>query len=290
MVVALLAGAALALQARQGLDWSELADPVHVRWARVLAGSVLLLAVGGAARSVLRRLRAAARRRRARGAAADPEGEEVPLLLRVLATVLVLAALALAVWVVQQVAGPTPPEAAPPAPSSDGGSPAPSDGGRPAWPVLLAVAAVLVGAVIATRLSDVRNDHRTREEEADGGQPQEVELAAAIEAAEIQLGHHDDTRMAIVAAYRAMTASLTADLARRRDGGAGARASDTPTELLERAVAAGQVGPGPAGDLTALFREARFSRHPMGPADRRAAQQALALVRDELAAVRNRGG
>src|SRR6478735_8354721 len=42
-VVALLCVAAVALRARQGLDWEQLADPVAVRWARVLLGAVLLL-------------------------------------------------------------------------------------------------------------------------------------------------------------------------------------------------------------------------------------------------------
>ncbi len=39
-VVALLGVAAVALRARQGLDWEQLAEPVEVRWARVLFGTV----------------------------------------------------------------------------------------------------------------------------------------------------------------------------------------------------------------------------------------------------------
>jgi hypothetical protein len=46
------------------------------------------------------------------------------------------------------------------------------------------------------------------------------------------------------------------------------------------------VSAGPASTLTELFREARFSRHPMGEPHRRAAEDALRAVRDELAGVR----
>ena len=80
-----------------------------------------------------------------------------------------------------------------------------------------------------------------------------------------------------------MAATISAGLARR---GSSARASDTPTELLTRAVGSGLVSEGPATTLTELFREARFSRHPMGERHRRAAEDALHAVRAELAGVR----
>ena len=94
------------------------------------------------------------------------------------------------------------------------------------------------------------------------------------------MAHPADARAAIVAAYRAMASHLDAQLAR---SGGGALASDTPTELLARAVAARLVSSGPAAELTELFREARFSRHPMGAGERARAEAALAAVRAELA-------
>ena len=54
----------------------------------------------------------------------------------------------------------------------------------------------------------------------------------------------------------------------------------TPGELLTRATEAGLVRGTAAGQLTALFYEARFSSHPLGHRQRDAAERAL----DELAA------
>ncbi|MYS56611.1 DUF4129 domain-containing protein, partial [Streptomyces sp. SID6013] len=57
------------------------------------------------------------------------------------------------------------------------------------------------------------------------------------------------------------------------------QASDSPSDLLTRAADAG-FAPGPAGPrLTALFREARYSSHPMDGSHRAAAAAAL----DEIA-------
>ena len=55
--------------------------------------------------------------------------------------------------------------------------------------------------------------------------------------------------------------SCPSGLARR---GRGPRPSDTAGELLDHAVGAGLVSGAPARTLTELFREARFSEHPMG--------------------------
>ncbi|MFD6190518.1 DUF4129 domain-containing protein [Streptomyces sp. NPDC060275] len=64
-------------------------------------------------------------------------------------------------------------------------------------------------------------------------------------------------------------------------------ASDSPADLLTRAAGAGRT-PGPAAPrLTALFREARYSSHPMDGSHRKAAADALeeiaALLRDREA-------
>lgn len=59
-------------------------------------------------------------------------------------------------------------------------------------------------------------------------------------------------------------------------------AADTPDELLARAARLGLVRTDAAARLTALFYEARFSSHPMPPAQRDEAQQALAELADSL--------
>jgi hypothetical protein len=70
--------------------------------------------------------------------------------------------------------------------------------------------------------------------------------------------------------------------------GAERGAAGTPDELLRRAVRSGLLSAGDdsaahnsaARTLTALFYEARFSTHPLGPGQRATAARAL----DELAA------
>ncbi len=53
------------------------------------------------------------------------------------------------------------------------------------------------------------------------------------------------------------------------------QAADTPAEYLDRVATAGVVPVSPASRLTEVFREARFSLHPMGQTQRRVAEQAL---------------
>lgn len=281
LVVALVAAAALALQGRQGLDWGALAEPVEVGWARVVGGAVVLLVLIAMARTLLRRVLRPRRPVQSSGRA-EPEGQPIPLLLRVLAVVLIVAITALSWWILTQFLAPV-------GVGEQGTDqpldPGPGAGGPPSvsWPVLIGVAAVLLVAAAVTRLVGRSSDPGLAGSDRDSEDADSQELAAAVTAAEEHLAHHADARAAIVAAYQAMATRITAGLARR---GGTPRASDTPTELLGRAVAAGLVGTGPAGDLTALFREARFSRHPMGPAQRAAAETALSAVRDELEARR----
>ncbi len=93
-------------------------------------------------------------------------------------------------------------------------------------------------------------------------------LLKAVESGQSALRRLDDARSAIIACYVAMEESLA------RAGTARA-AADTPDELLARAALRGLVTGGAAARLTALFYEARFSSHPMRPAARDAAEQAL---------------
>jgi hypothetical protein len=285
-VVALLCVAAVALRARQGLDWEQLADPVEVRWARVLLGTVLLLVLVTVARRMLKRLR---RRRPGRpddDDHAEPEGEPIPWYLRVFFALLVLAALAAAFYVVSSL---TPPPAPPlHAPGLDPHRDvAPPSGGpdtRTSWTVLVLVGLVLAGSALATRWAARRQQAGTAEPDPEGSEQDEVDLlVAAVDAADEGLHQHADPRAAVLAAYAAMAGQLSGGLARR---GRAARRSDTATELLDRAVTAGLVDGTPARTLTELFREARFSEHPMGEDARRSALGCLAQVRGELAARR----
>ena len=103
----------------------------------------------------------------------------------------------------------------------------------------------------------------------------ESELARAVESGQAALTELDDARAAIIACYVAMETSLARAGTKRE-------LAETPDELLDRAMAAGQVPAVPAGTLTGLFYEARFSTHPMPPAKRDQAQRALADLADHL--------
>jgi Domain of unknown function (DUF4129) len=123
-------------------------------------------------------------------------------------------------------------------------------------------------------------------EEAEG-------LREAVASGRAALADLDDARAAIIACYAAMERSLA-------ERGAERGAAGTPDELLDRAVRAGLLRGSDGRDsggrdsggrdhashhnaartLTALFYEARFSSHPLGPGQREAAARAL----DELAA------
>ncbi|HEX6935915.1 MAG TPA: hypothetical protein VF227_05305, partial [Actinomycetes bacterium] len=211
LVVALLTAAAVALQARQGLDWDALTDPVRVEWARVLAGSVLLLVLASLARSLLRRLRPRRRRPPGDGDRTEPEAEPFPFLLKVLAALVVLAALG-AVWFVVDAVSGSAPAVQPTPPSPDGGSGEPGAGLPQSlpWASLLLAAAVLLVVAAAGRLLAARRAGADQEAEPEAVEPDAAQLSAAVEAAESHLAAHDDVREAIAAAYAAMAASIGA--------------------------------------------------------------------------------
>ncbi|WP_441248495.1 DUF4129 domain-containing protein [Kitasatospora sp. McL0602] len=94
--------------------------------------------------------------------------------------------------------------------------------------------------------------------------------------------HGDDARAAVIACYAAMTASLAAS-------GVTGRAADTPSDLLDRAAAGGLLGTGPQlrnhpQTLAALFREARYSSHPMTDDHLLRARAALDAIAAQLPA------
>ncbi|MEV5614008.1 DUF4129 domain-containing protein [Streptomyces sp. NPDC052225] len=98
-------------------------------------------------------------------------------------------------------------------------------------------------------------------------------LFSAVRSGRRALADGVDARAAVIACYAAMEEALAVS-------GVGRRASDSPADLLTRASRAG-FAQGPAAPrLTALFREARYSTHPMDDAQRTAAAEAL----EEIAA------
>jgi len=107
-------------------------------------------------------------------------------------------------------------------------------------------------------------------------EPDAEPLVAALAAGARVLHEDPDPRTAIIGCYAAMERSLA-------DAGSPPRMADTPAEVLSRATASGLVRSAPATTLTGLFRQARYSSHPMTEADRGTAIDALAQVRADLA-------
>ncbi|MFJ2780635.1 MULTISPECIES: DUF4129 domain-containing protein [unclassified Kitasatospora] len=146
--------------------------------------------------------------------------------------------------------------------------------------VLLVVLAAVVAAVLVAAL--VRGWRRlrlpgpgSRTAPAVGPARAEDVLAEAVATGRRAL-RGGDARAAVIACYAAMEGSLAAS-------GVARHASDSPTELLERAVADDRVDPVQARALTALFHEARYSTHPMDDSQVRRARTALDTIADRLA-------
>jgi hypothetical protein len=100
-------------------------------------------------------------------------------------------------------------------------------------------------------------------------------LVQAVDSGRRALLDGTDARAAVISCYAAMEESLA-------DSGVARRASDSPQDLLERAVANGLPAGAAAAALTTLFREARYSTHPMDAGHRDRAAAALAEIAHSL--------
>jgi hypothetical protein len=109
---------------------------------------------------------------------------------------------------------------------------------------------------------------------ADAGGP---DLARAAELGLAEIGDRSrDPREAIIACYAAMEQELD------KSPGTSPQDSDTPSEVLARAVELHALQSHSATELVDLFEEARFSPHVMNEGHRADAMRALRLVQREL--------
>ena len=99
-------------------------------------------------------------------------------------------------------------------------------------------------------------------------------IAADADAQRAALGR-GAPRNAIVECWLRLEAAVTA-------AGVERTPADTSAELTERVLATQHVDDVAIATLAALYREARFSEHPMGEESRRAAIEALDAVHDGL--------
>jgi Domain of unknown function (DUF4129) len=113
--------------------------------------------------------------------------------------------------------------------------------------------------------------------EPDAEPPAPPSLALAAERGLAEMGDLSrEPREAIIACYAAMEDALA------RAPGAMPQESDTPSEVLARAVEHHAIHTGTATDLVELFAEARFSPHVMHEGHRDVAMRALQTVLAEL--------
>lgn len=172
----------------------------------------------------------------------------------------------------------SPPDSAPGTPA---GRPAKrGDTSRLLMATTAALIVMMVIATVATALRRPRLDSvpvsGSAAVAAEGAEP----LAVAAERGLVEVVNPNlEPREAIIASYAAMERAL-ADAP-----DAAPRASDTPSEVLARAVGNRTLSPGSATELVGLFTEARFSRHVMTEQHRGAAERALRSVLGELRAV-----
>jgi hypothetical protein len=109
-----------------------------------------------------------------------------------------------------------------------------------------------------------------------GAQP----LAVAAERGLAEMGDLSrEPREAIIACYAAMEDALA------NAPGAVPQDSDTPSEVLARAIEHHAIHGASASELVGLFAEARFSPHVMTEEHRQAAVRALEAVLAELRSV-----
>ena len=105
--------------------------------------------------------------------------------------------------------------------------------------------------------------------------PAAAEVRAAVQISLEEIEREPDPRRAVVKAYARMEATLG-------EHGVPRRGAETSLEYMTRSLGALRVSRPPVEQLTSLFHEAKFSRHPVGASMKADAIGALVSIRDEL--------
>jgi len=139
--------------------------------------------------------------------------------------------------------------------------------------VIVAVVAVVVGVpqtrrYLADRRADAEVRRRANAPQADSN------VRAALSRASFELDLGQDPRTVILALYSEMLVHLRPMV--------GDVETSTPEEIRTAYLEHFGVRPAAARTLTRLFEEARYSTHPLGPAERDRAQDAVRATIDDL--------
>lgn len=146
------------------------------------------------------------------------------------------------------------------------------------WIPIAVVVGLIVAAVVAYVVAERRALGGRR-----GDDSLAEQLAVVLDETLDDLRAEDDPRRAIIAAYARLERVLAAN-------GVPRRAADTPAEYLRRVLRDLELEPAAVERLTALFTEAKFSRHDVDTTMKEEAIDALEQVRDELRLAREAPG
>lgn len=153
------------------------------------------------------------------------------------------------------------------------------------WVVLAVVIGAVIAVLVALRLHFVRRRRQLDRDrdprlgpvphpEPEADEEDLAELDQRLDRALDEVAH-GEPRNAIVAIWLHLQRLLAA-----RDFASDA--ADTPSEFAERARTAYHLDPDALGELAALYREARFSRHPLTENHRARAQSCLTRLQAGL--------
>lgn len=150
---------------------------------------------------------------------------------------------------------------------------------------LIGYTAVLAGCygIFVLLRSLWRNRWRAPEKRPDTGfevLPDQAVLASLHDDAQAQLSALEGggPRDSIVACWLRLEEIVA-------ESGVPARRSETSTELVSRVLHQLDLDPRPVATLASLYREARFSEHPMGEASREDARSALRRLHEDALAL-----
>lgn len=134
---------------------------------------------------------------------------------------------------------------------------------------------VVLGVIISLIGSVWRRPQFVTRQSAEFVSPDAPEVLLASAEERLALLSEGEPRNAIVAAWLSLEAAASA-------AGLPREPSETSTEYTTRVLRTWDIDPRPLADLAGLYREARFSRHPLGEDHRHRAVHDLTTIQDDL--------